>query len=282
MILTQKYISLPELKIDDLTVKLPIIQGGMGVGISMAGLASAVADQGGIGVISSVGLGLLRDKHMKNYRAGNIIALREEIRKAKRLSSGIVGVNVMVAVSDYDDLVRTALEEEIDILFLGAGLPLRLPNGVSIEFLKSVKTKIIPIVSSARAAKIIFQIWEKKFNHIPDGVVVEGPKAGGHLGFKPEQIDDPAYALEEIFPQVVSVIKPFRIKYGKDLPVIAAGGIFTGEDIFRFLQMGASGVQMGTRFVATNECDADIRFKEQYIYVKKRYRYHKEPCWTSG
>ncbi len=230
MILTQKYISLPELKIDDLTVKLPIIQGGMGVGISMAGLASAVADQGGIGVISSVGLGLLRDKHMKNYRAGNIIALREEIRKAKRLSSGIVGVNVMVAVSDYDDLVRTALEEEIDILFLGAGLPLRLPNGVSIEFLKSVKTKIIPIVSSARAAKIIFQIWEKKFNHIPDGVVVEGPKAGGHLGFKPEQIDDPAYALEEIFPQVVSVIKPFRIKYGKDLPVIAAGGIFTGED----------------------------------------------------
>ncbi|TSA25025.1 nitronate monooxygenase [bacterium] len=269
MILTQKYISLPELKIDDLTVKLPIIQGGMGVGISMAGLASAVADQGGIGVISSVGLGLLRDKHMKNYRAGNIIALREEIRKAKRLSSGIVGVNVMVAVSDYDDLVRTALEEEIDILFLGAGLPLRLPNGVSIEFLKSVKTKIIPIVSSARAAKIIFQIWEKKFNHIPDGVVVEGPKAGGHLGFKPEQIDDPAYALEEIFPQVVSVIKPFRIKYGKDLPVIAAGGIFTGEDIFRFLQMGASGVQMGTRFVATNECDADIRFKEQYIYCKK-------------
>ncbi|MDP8226624.1 MAG: nitronate monooxygenase [Candidatus Celaenobacter polaris] len=269
MILTQKYISLPELKIDDLTIKLPIIQGGMGVGISMAGLASAVADQGGIGVISSVGLGLLRDKHMKNYRAGNIIALREEIRKAKRLSSGIVGVNVMVAVSDYDDLVRTALEEEIDILFLGAGLPLRLPNGVSIEFLKSVKTKIIPIVSSARAAKIIFQIWEKKFNHIPDGVVVEGPKAGGHLGFKPEQIDDPAYALEEIFPQVVSVIKPFRIKYGKDLPVIAAGGIFTGEDIFRFLQMGASGVQMGTRFVATNECDADIRFKEQYIYCKK-------------
>jgi len=175
----------------------------------------------------------------------------------------------MVAVSDYDDLVRTALEEEIDILFLGAGLPLRLPNGVSIEFLKSVKTKIMPIVSSARAAKIIFQTWEKKFNHIPDGVVVEGPKAGGHLGFKLEQIDDPAYALEEIVPQVVSVIKPFRIKYGKDLPVIAAGGIFTGEDILRFLQMGASGVQMGTRFVATNECDANVRFKEQYIYCKK-------------
>ena len=269
MILTQKLTSLPELKIDDLTAKLPIIQGGMGVGISMAGLSSAVADQGGIGVISSVGLGLLRDKHLKNYQMGNIIALREEIRKAKHLSSGIIGLNVMVAVSDYDDLVRTALEEEIDILFLGAGLPLRLPNGVSIEFLKSVKTKIIPIVSSARAAKIIFQTWEKKFNHIPDGVVVEGPKAGGHLGFKPEQINEPAYALEEIVPQVVSVIKPFRIKHGKDLPVIAAGGIFTGEDIFRFLQMGASGVQMGTRFVATNECDADVRFKEQYIYCKK-------------
>jgi len=269
MIQAQKYISLPELKIDDLIVKLPIIQGGMGVGISMAGLSSAVADQGGIGVISSVGLGLLRDKQMKNYQMGNIIALREEIRKAKRLSSGIIGLNVMVAVSDYDVLVKTALEEEIDILFLGAGLPLRLPNGVSIEFLKSVKTKIIPIVSSARAAKIIFQTWEKKFNHIPDGVVVEGPKAGGHLGFKLEQINDPAYALEEIVPQVISVMKPFRIKFGKDLPVIAAGGIFTGEDILRFLQMGASAVQMGTRFVATNECDANIRFKNQYIYCKK-------------
>ncbi len=260
---------LPELKIDDLVIKNSIIQGGMGVGISMSGLASAVADQGCIGVMSSVGLGLLQDNDLDNYRQGNLIALREEIRKAKQMSKGVIGLNIMVAVSDYDDLVTTAIEEEIDMLFLGAGLPLKLPQNVSVDQLRSIKTKIFPIVSSARAAKIIFQTWDKKFDHVPDGVVVEGPKAGGHLGFKTEQIDDVEYELEKIVPQVVEQIIPFREKYGKDLPVIAAGGIFTGEDIFRFLQLGASGVQMGTRFVATNECDADIKFKEQYIYCKK-------------
>ena len=260
---------LPELKIDDLVIKSSIIQGGMGVGISMSGLASAVANQGCVGVMSSVGLGLLEDNKQDNYRKGNLVALRKEIRKAKQMSKGVIGLNVMVAVSDYDDLVTTAIEEEIDILFLGAGLPLKLPHDISVDQLQSIKTKIFPIVSSARAAKLIFQTWDKKFEHVPDGVVVEGPKAGGHLGFKTEQIDDVEFELEKIVPQVVEQIIPFREKFGKDIPVIAAGGIFTGEDILRFLQLGASGVQMGTRFVATNECDADIKFKEQYIYCKK-------------
>ena len=261
--------TLPVLKIDDLTIETPIIQGGMGVGISMSGLASAVAEQGCIGVMSSVGLGLLKNDEEVNYRQENLVSLRDEIRKAKQLSKNTIGLNVMVAVSDYNDLVTTAIEEEIDILFLGAGLPLKLPQHLSLDMLRSIKTKVFPIVSSARAAKIIFQTWEKKFDHVPDGVVVEGPKAGGHLGFKTEQIDDADYELEKIVPQVVDVIIPFRKKFGKDIPVIAAGGIYTGEDILRFLQLGAAGVQMGTRFVATNECDADIRFKEQYVYCKK-------------
>lgn len=259
----------PVLKIDDLTISTSIIQGGMGVGISMAGLASAVAEQGGIGVISSVGLGLLRNTKDKNYRKGNITALREEIRKAKLMSKGVIGLNIMVAVSDYDDLVKTAIEEEVDLLFLGAGLPLKKPENISLEQFRTMKTKIFPIVSSARAAKIIFQTWDKKFDHVPDGVVVEGPKAGGHLGFKNEQIDDSEFELEKIVPEVIEQIIPFRKKYDKDIPLIAAGGIYTGEDIFRFHQLGAAGVQMGTRFVATDECDADIRFKEQYINCKK-------------
>lgn len=255
----------PKLKIGELTVRVPIIQGGMGVGISLSGLASAVANEGGIGVISSVGLGLLVQASGKNYREKNLIRLRDEIRKAKAISDGVIGLNIMVAVSDYDDIVKTAIEEKIDILFLGAGLPLKIPEGITLEYLKSVKTKIVPIISSDRAANLIFRSWEKKYNYIPDAVVVEGPMAGGHLGFKAEQIDDPHYTLEKIIPKVIKILEPFEQRYGKKIPVIAAGGIFNGEDIHKFLEMGVAGVQMGTRFVATHECDADIKFKEQYV-----------------
>ncbi len=255
----------PKLKIGEFTAQVPIIQGGMGVGISLSGLAAATANEGGIGVISSVGLGLLEKVDRKSYRRDNLICLRKEIRKAKAMSDGVIGLNVMVAVSDYDDIVKAAIEEEIDILFLGAGLPLKIPEGITLEYLKSVKTKIVPIVSSDRAAKLIFQSWEKKYDHIPDAVVVEGPKAGGHLGFKAEQIDDPQFALENIIPKVIEIIEPFKQRFGKEIPVIAAGGIFDGEDIYKYLEMGAAGVQMGTRFVATNECDADIKFKEQFV-----------------
>jgi len=259
----------PKLKIGQFTARVPIIQGGMGVGISMSGLAAATANEGGIGVISSVGLGLLEKLERKNYRKENLVCLRKEIRKAKAMSDGVIGLNVMVAISDYDDIVKAAIEEEIDILFLGAGLPLKMPEGVSLEYLKSSRTKVVPIVSSDRAANLIFHSWEKRFNHIPDAVVVEGPKAGGHLGFKAEQINDPHYALEKLIPEVIKIIEPFQQRYGKDIPVIAAGGIYSGEDIYKFLEMGASGVQMGTRFVATDECDADIKFKEQFVNCRE-------------
>lgn len=260
---------MPELKINNLKVKKPIIQGGMGVGISISGLASAVANAGGIGVISSIGLGLLDDNPNRSFKKGNQHSLKREIRKARSLTNGILGLNIMVAISDYDDLVKLAYDEEIDIIFLGAGLPLKLPEAVSVDRLRNASTKVAVIVSSGRAAQLIFQTWQKKFNHVPDAVVVEGPMAGGHLGFKSEQIFDPDYALEQLVPDVLSVVKNFELQFEKNIPVIAAGGIYTGADIFKYLDMGAQGVQMGTRFVATHECDASLKFKQSYIDCKE-------------
>ncbi|MDP2172537.1 MAG: nitronate monooxygenase [Candidatus Cloacimonadaceae bacterium] len=256
---------LPQLKIGDLIAKLPILQGGMGVGISLSKLAAAVANEGGIGIISSVGLGLLRPSLGKGYREANIAALRDEIRAARKLTNGILGLNIMLAISDFDEMIRVAFEEEIDIVFLGAGLPLKVPSTMTLEYLQNTKTKIGIIVSSARATKLILNHWAQHFHRIPDIVVVEGPKAGGHLGFKREQIFDPDYALENILPQVKLEVKAIEDKHGKRIPVIAAGGIFTGEQIYKIMDLGADGVQLGTRFVATEECDADDTFKQLFV-----------------
>ncbi|MBI5188994.1 MAG: nitronate monooxygenase [Nitrospirae bacterium] len=257
--------NLKELKIGDLTAKLPIIQGGMGIGISLSGLASAVANEGGVGVIATAGIGMLEPDFSTNWLEANIRALKKEIKKARELTKGILGVNIMVALSNYADMVRTAIEEEIDIIFSGAGLPLNLP-----QFLKgSTKTKLAPIISSGRAASIICKKWSEKYNYLPDVIVVEGPRAGGHLGFKQEQINNPEYSLEKLIPEVIKAVKPFEERYKKPIPVIAAGGIYTGEDIYNFLKLGASGVQMATRFVTTYECDASIKFKQTYIDSSK-------------
>jgi len=260
---------MPNLKIAHLEAKTPIIQGGMSVGISLSGLASAVANNGGIGVIGAAGIGMFEPDFSTNYKAANLRAFRQEIRKAKAATDGIIGVNIMLALSDYAELVSAAVEEGVDLVFVGAGLLLKITQIIPLERLRQTATKFVPIVSSARAAKIIFDHWAKNYNHVPDAVVVEGPLAGGHLGFKKEQIDDPAYSLEKILPEVISAIRSYERQFAKSIPVIAAGGIFTGEDIFRFMQMGAQGVQMATRFVATHECDASIKFKEIYIQSKK-------------
>lgn len=260
---------LPKLHIGDLTVNVPIVQGGMGVGISLSGLSSAVANEGGIGVISSVGLGLVNPQSKAGYRDNNKIALIEEIRKARSNTKGVIGLNIMLAVSDFDDLVKIAIDEKVDIIFLGAGLPLKIPNTLTLDELKKSNTKVAPIVSSGRAAKLIFQSWSKNYNYVPDAIVVEGPKAGGHLGFKREQINDKEYALEKLVPEVVKAIEPFEEEFKKSIPVIAAGGVYNGADIFKFLEMGAAAVQMGTRFVATDECDADIEFKQKFVQCKK-------------
>ncbi|MGC8765352.1 MAG: NAD(P)H-dependent flavin oxidoreductase [Brevinematia bacterium] len=257
------------LKIGDLNARIPIIQGGMGVGVSLSGLASAVADEGGIGVIASAAIGMLETDFRTNFREANRRALKKEIRKARKKTGGIIGVNIMVALSDFDELVNIAVGEGVDLILLGAGLALKNPESLSPEKLGKISTKIVPIVSSAKAARIIFQYWAKNYNHVPDAVVVEGPLAGGHLGFKKEQINNPLYRLEKILPDVILEIKTFEEQFGKDIPVIAAGGIYTGADIYKFIKLGAKGVQMATRFVATYECDASIEFKKAYVNCKE-------------
>lgn len=254
------------LKIGELVARLPIIQGGMGVNISLAGLASAVANEGGIGVIATAGIGMFEEDLFTNFLEANNRALRKEIRKARALApGGILGVNIMVALTNYADLARTAIEEKIDIIFSGAGLPLSLP-----ELLKGSRTtKLVPIVSSGRAASLLIKRWLSKSNYAPDAIVVEGPLAGGHLGFRPENIDDPKYALELLIPEVLAAVRPFEESIGRPIPVIAAGGIFTGHDIDKFLEMGAAGVQMATRFVGTEECDSSPVFKQAYVNSRK-------------
>ena len=255
----------PSLNFGDLFSKIPIIQGGMGVGISLSGLASAVANEGGIGVIAAAMIGMGESDIFSNPLEAHLRAIRREIQKAREMTTGVLGINIMVALTNYKEMVATAINEKIDIIFAGAGLPLDLP-----AFLKEgVKTKLVPIVSSGKAASIICKRWLSKFDYLPDGFVVEGPLAGGHLGFKPEEIDDPAYRLENLVTAVIEAVKPFEEKLKKAIPVIAAGGIYTGEDIKRFLGLGAAGVQMGTRFVATKECDASENFKQTYIQAKE-------------
>ena len=256
---------MPALKIGDMTISVPIVQGGMGVGISLSGLSSAVANQGGVGVIAAAMPGIHEPDIATNSDAANIRVLTREIRKARQLTRGVLGVNIMVALTNFADMVRTSITEGIDIIFSGAGLPLDLPGYLT----PGCKTKLAPIVSSGRAAKIICKKWSARFNYLPDAVVVEGPKAGGHIGFKLEQIDDPAFCLEQLVDDVIDALRPFEQESGKRIPVIAAGGIYTGEDVYAHIQRGAAGVQMGTRFVATHECDADEAFKQAYIDANK-------------
>jgi len=256
---------LKELKIGDLLAKIPIIQGGMGVRISLSSLAASVANEGGIGVIATAGIGFQEPDNGTNFLEASIRVLKREITKAREMTKGIIGVNIMGALTNYADMINTCIEEKIDIIFSGAGLPLHLP-----QFLKKDSvTKLVPIVSSARAISIIAKTWIEKYNYPPDAVVVEGPKAGGHLGFKEDQIYDIDFALEKIIPEVIEALKPFEKKYNKLIPVIAAGGIYSGEDIHKFIQLGAAGVQMGTRFVSTHECDASDKFKQSYIESTK-------------
>lgn len=254
------------LRLGNLEIAVPVFQGGMGVGISLSGLASAVANEGGVGVISSAGLGVLYRDYSSNYPEASIYGLKEEIRKAREKTLGVIGVNVMVAMTNFADMIRTALSEKVDIIIAGAGLPLDLPSFLK----KDSNTKLIPIVSSARATKIICEKWKSNYDYLPDAVIVEGPKAGGHLGFKEEQLSDEHYTLETLVPEIVTELKEFEEKHNKVIPLIAAGGIYTGEDIKNIMKLGASGVQMATRFVTTDECDASLAFKQTYIDASEK------------
>lgn len=259
---------IPDLIIKKLAPEIPIIQGGMGVGISMSGLASAVANAGGVGIIATAGIGTDEPDFETNFSEANKRALRKEIINAGRNTDGIFGVNIMMALTDFKELLMISIEENVDIVILSAGLPVKVPKMISPERMKDISTAFIPVVSSARAAKIILKYW-KKFNVYPDAFIVEGPLAGGHLGFKKEQIKNGKNTLEELLPEVISTVEPYEVESGREIPVIAAGGIFTGADIYRCIEQGAGGVQMATRFVATDECDADIKFKEAYVNCRE-------------
>jgi len=253
--------NLPMLKIGSLVAKYPVVQGGMGVKISGSGLAAAVANQDGIGVIAAADIGADESDFHRDPLAANVRALLKEIRRARELSTGIIAVNIMFALTHYAEMAQAAIEEGVDIIFSGAGIPKNLP-----EFLKgSTRTQLVPIVSSAKAALLIAKYWYKKYEYVMPAVVVEGPGAGGHLGFKAEDLDNPDFSLENIVPEVIEELKAFESERGVSVAVIAAGGIYTGADILKFIRLGAKGVQMATRFVTTHECDAAIEFKLAYI-----------------
>ncbi len=252
-------------KIGDLHIPVPIIQGGMGIGISLSGLASSVANMGGVGIISTVGIGFLKGGAGKNFRKKHIEALREEIGKARSLTRGVLGVNIMSVITNFSDTVRTSIEEGIDIIFAGAGLPLDLPKYLQPES----HTKLVPIVSSGRAAEIICRKWKQNYNYLPDAFVVEGPKAGGHLGFKPDHLESLSNTLESLVREVKMVVLKMKSQFKKEIPIVAAGGIYNGGDMYSIMNEGASAVQLGTRFIATEECDAADGFKNAFIQARE-------------
>ncbi|MEI6731677.1 MAG: nitronate monooxygenase family protein [archaeon] len=304
--------NIPRIKIGNLEVNF--IQGGMGVGVSQAGLASAVANSGGLGVIASVGLGALNkpegsdktyfleelgrrikkidtiisDAEKKAemdrcYALANQIALRDEIKKTRKKTNGLVGTNIMHALTDYSSLVEAAISENVDVIISGAGVPRDLP-----KYLKNnpgKKTKLIPIVSDARLAEMICKSWTRNYEYAPDAIIVEGPMAGGHLGYSLSQLENPEFVtkgLANIVKEVNIIVQPYRT-ISKTIPIIAAGGIFYGGDILSALSWGASGVQMATRFVTTHECDASSAFKQAFIDCKKEdLRIIKSPVGMPG
>ncbi len=252
--------SMPVLRIGELEICPPIIQGGMGIRISMSNLASAVANTGCVGVIASAGLGNFEKFTGRDFAKVNEEALIAEIRKAKSKTRGIIGVNIMVALTDYENHIKAAVKEDVDVIISGAGLPLSLP-----QYVNGKGTKLVPVVSSARAFSIICKRWKNRHNRLPDAVIVEGAKAGGHLGYSYEELtSERTMSLEQTVIEVVRAAGCFD----PHIPVIAAGGIFDGNDIARFLKLGASGVQMATRFVCTDECDAHENFKIAYLKAR--------------
>ncbi len=255
---------IPKLQIGNITADIPIIQGGMGVRVSLASLSSAVANQGGIGTISSIGLGDI-EASKKEYERISREALINEMRKARSMTNGHLAVNFMGVLSNADDLIKSSIEEGIKMIVYGAGLPMKLP-----DLVHDPSVNLVPIISSARVAGLILRIWDQRYKKTADGLILEGPLAGGHLGFSHEQLQQPEkYSLEKLLPEVLETIKPYEDEYGKKIPVIAAGGIFNGKDIAKMLSMGASGVQMGTRFVCTEECDVSQEFKQAYLDAKE-------------
>jgi NAD(P)H-dependent flavin oxidoreductase YrpB (nitropropane dioxygenase family) len=253
------------LKIGNLIAPIPIIQGGMGIGVSSSNLAAAVAKAGGIGIISAAQLGYKEDDFVKNPLEANLRALKKHIELAKsKAVNGIIGINAMVATNNYEEHIKTAIEAGVDLIISGAGLPTMLP-----KLVKDSSVKIAPIVSTLKAAKVILKLWDKHDNIAPDLIVIEGPKAGGHLGFKVDELENENFDFDKTVTDIIDETKKYAEKYNKEIPVVVAGGVFDGYDIAKYLKLGANGVQMATRFVVTEECDASQAFKDAYINCTK-------------
>ncbi|NLG04030.1 MAG: nitronate monooxygenase [Clostridia bacterium] len=256
------------LKIGNLSAFPPVIQGGMGVGVSLSSLAGAVAKAGGIGILSTAQIGYQEPEFSTRPIETNLKAIGEQIKKARQIApKGIIGVNIMVATQRYPEYVKASVDAGVDVIISGAGLPMELP-----ELVKGSTTKIAPIVSGVKAAKLICKYWKKKYDRLPDFIVIEGPMAGGHLGFHMEELvqyqkDPKAYHSE--ISSVIDFIRELELIENVKIPVVVAGGIFTREDMLNMLALGADGVQIATRFVTTYECDAPQSFKDAYLNATK-------------
>lgn len=238
----------------------------MGVGISLSNLAGTVAKEGGIGVISAAQIGFTEPEYKKSPLETNVRMLGEHIKRARKIApNGVIGVNIMVATKDYAYYVKEAIKQGIDLIISGAGLPTELPS-----LAKGTKTLLAPIVSSLKAAQLIFKHWDKKSGICPDLVVIEGPEAGGHLGFQREELGViKRETYKEEIRKIILLVKEYGIKYKKEIPVFFAGGIKNREDVTEYLNLGADGVQVGSLFVTTRECDASEAYKEAYVNCKK-------------
>ena len=259
---------LKPLKIGELVAEKPIIQGGMGVGVSRSSLAGAVAAEGGIGIISTAQIGYDEEGFEKDQAGCNRIAIKKHIKRAKEIAGGkgLVGVNIMVALKHYKEHVQEAVKAGADVIISGAGLPMDLPKLVGENV-----TKIAPIVSSKRAAQLILKMWAHRYNRTADFIVVEGPKAGGHLGFSKEQLQDiDKLDYDQEIRDIIECKKDYEEKFQRKIPVIVAGGIFDRKDIEHVMNLGADGVQIASRFVATEECDASDAYKQAYIQAEKK------------
>ena len=258
--------------IGDLRIEVPIIQGGMGVRVSTSQLAAAVANCGAAGTIASVGLPPDTDENRADVPKSSREHLQKEIRKARELSDGVIGVNIMVALSNYEDIARTAAKEKVDYIISGAGLPISLP-----EFAEGSTVKLIPLIASARGAELLLKTWKRRYNRFPDAFVVEGPLSGGHIaGYSLEELKSlkgkirEKPLLENAVKDILDLVGEYEKEYGINIPVIAAGGIYDGKDVAKFLRLGAKGVQIGTRFVATHECSAADEFKQLYVNTEEK------------
>lgn len=254
------------MKLGNRELALPLIQGGMGVGVSMGGLAGAVAAEGAMGTLSTADAGWNEPDFAAHPQQANLRALRREVQRAKRLAAGagLVAVNAMVATRQYADSVRTALEAGADAIVSGAGLPLELP-----ALAEGFEALLAPIVSGPRAVQLICRTWVKRYDRVPDFVVLEGCQAGGHLGFEEaDLLSGRCTPLSRLIPEVLAALRPFEEKFGRAIPLFCAGGVATGAEMARCTRLGAAGAQLATRFIATEECDAGQGYKDVLLAAR--------------